>query len=192
MIGTGGERELRDSMLSASFDDDDDDDDSHQDSIIISILASFSHQCQQVVSHWSLSNSKSHHISRTLLSILADLNTALVCMVSILIWFLIPPVSFPSFWRLFQVGQQLLISPSTSCSTIFSTLLKQDPSISLPFRCLKFTLSVKQEQQNTPMASSFVFSFILFFFNLFFIFIFIYLFIFFFFFWHVVWSFGRD
>ena len=35
-----------------------------------------------MVFHWSLSDSKSPQVSRTLLSILADLNNAVVCMVS--------------------------------------------------------------------------------------------------------------
>ena len=35
-----------------------------------------------MVFHWSLSNSKSPHVSRTLLSILAVLNNAVVWMVS--------------------------------------------------------------------------------------------------------------
>ena len=35
-----------------------------------------------MVSHWNLYNSKSHQVSRTLLSILADLNNAVVWMVS--------------------------------------------------------------------------------------------------------------
>ena len=41
-------------------------------------FSSFSHQRQQMVFHWSLSDSKSPQISRTLLSILADLNNAVV------------------------------------------------------------------------------------------------------------------
>ena len=43
---------------------------------------SFSHQCQPLSFHWSLSDSKSPQVSRTLLSILADLNNAVVWMVS--------------------------------------------------------------------------------------------------------------
>ena len=51
--------------------------------IIISLLMSFS-QHQLMVFHWSLSDSKSPQVSRMLLSILADLNNAVVCMVLIL------------------------------------------------------------------------------------------------------------
>ena len=50
--------------------------------IIILLLESFSHQCQLMGSHWSLRDSKSPQISRTLLSFLADLNNAVTWMVS--------------------------------------------------------------------------------------------------------------
>ena len=43
---------------------------------------SFSHQHQSMVFHWSLSDSKFSQVSRTLLSILVDLNNAVVWMVS--------------------------------------------------------------------------------------------------------------
>ena len=53
---------------------------------IISYLAKFSHQFQLVAffKNLSLCDSMSPYVSRTLLSILADLNYVLVCMVSIL------------------------------------------------------------------------------------------------------------
>ena len=44
----------------------------------------FSHHCKPMVFHWSLSDSKSPQVSRTLLSILAVLNNIVVWMVSIL------------------------------------------------------------------------------------------------------------
>ena len=44
---------------------------------------SFSHQRYLVVFFWSLSDSKSHQVSRTLLSILADLSNAVVWVVYI-------------------------------------------------------------------------------------------------------------
>ena len=47
-------------------------------SIIILLLWSYSHQCQLVVFHWNLSKSRSPQISRTLLSILADFESAVV------------------------------------------------------------------------------------------------------------------
>ena len=52
--------------------------------IIILLFESFSHQLLQLVFYWSLSNSKSSQVSRTLLSILADHNNALFWMVMIL------------------------------------------------------------------------------------------------------------
>ena len=51
----------------------------------ISLLGSFFlHRCKLMVFYWSLSDSKSPQVSRTFLSILADLITAVVWMVSIL------------------------------------------------------------------------------------------------------------
>ena len=50
--------------------------------IIIKLLATFSHPLTLEVFHWSLSDSQSFQISRTLLSILIDLNTAVVWIVS--------------------------------------------------------------------------------------------------------------
>ena len=46
------------------------------------LLESFSHQCQLMVFHWSLSDSKSPQVSRALLSILAILNNSVVWTVS--------------------------------------------------------------------------------------------------------------
>ena len=46
------------------------------------LLEGFSHQCELMVFHRSLSDSKSPQVSRTLLSILAVLNNAVVWMVS--------------------------------------------------------------------------------------------------------------
>ena len=50
--------------------------------IIIYSFMSFPYQCLLIVPHWSLSDSKSPQVSRTLLSILAYLNNAVVWMVS--------------------------------------------------------------------------------------------------------------
>ena len=50
--------------------------------IIILFVWVFSHQRYLMVFHWSLSDSKSPQVSRTLLSILADLNNAVVSTVS--------------------------------------------------------------------------------------------------------------
>ena len=46
------------------------------------LLYSFSHQCYLMVFHWSLSDSNSPQVSRTLLRILAVLNNAVVWIVS--------------------------------------------------------------------------------------------------------------
>ena len=51
--------------------------------IIISFLASFSHQRLMTVFLWSLRDSKFPQVSKTLLSILANLNNSVVWMVSI-------------------------------------------------------------------------------------------------------------
>ena len=50
--------------------------------VIILLLESFSHEHYRMVFHWSLSDSNSPQISWTLLSILADLNNAVVWTVS--------------------------------------------------------------------------------------------------------------
>ena len=50
---------------------------------ILLLLASFSHQSSLMVFRWSLSDSRSSQVFRSLLSILADLNNAVVWMVSI-------------------------------------------------------------------------------------------------------------
>ena len=50
--------------------------------LLVLFCASFSHQCLeekiQIIFYWSLSDSKSHQISRTLQSILANFNSAVV------------------------------------------------------------------------------------------------------------------
>ena len=50
--------------------------------LFFKFLESFSHQITLMVFHWSLSDNKSPQVSRTLLSILAILNNAVVWMVS--------------------------------------------------------------------------------------------------------------
>ena len=50
--------------------------------LLLYSFESFSLRRQLMVSHWNLSDSKSLQVSRTLLSILADLNNAVVWMVS--------------------------------------------------------------------------------------------------------------
>ena len=50
--------------------------------IIILLIESFTYQRYLMVFHWSLSDNKSPQVSRTLRSVLADLNNALVLIVS--------------------------------------------------------------------------------------------------------------
>ena len=77
-----------------------------------------------MVFHWSLSDSKYPKFSSTLLSILADLNNAIVLMVSTRP--LISKSSSPIINPLvtYQVHQLQLVSPSFSCSIFFSILLQ--------------------------------------------------------------------
>ena len=87
--------------------------------MIISLLASFSHQRSLIVVQWNLSDSKFLRISTTLLSILVHLNNAVVLMVSNRSPISTPPVPFPDFLGLFQVRQLQLVSPSPSCSIYY-------------------------------------------------------------------------
>ena len=69
--------------------------------ILISILESFSHQLEKVVSYWSLSYSKSPPLSRTQSRILTNFRITVVWMV-IFFWSTIRTVYFPGSWGLFQ------------------------------------------------------------------------------------------
>ena len=89
-----------------------------------------------MVFHWSLSDSKSPRDSRTLLSILADLNNAVVWMVSTC-----PLISKSSnsctkilCW-LYRADQLQIVSLSLSCSIVFS-IIWQGPGIYPSFRFL--------------------------------------------------------
>ena len=72
-----------------------------------------------MVFHWSLRDSKFPLVSRTLLGILADLDNAGDCLVSLALFFPSRPVPLPILWGLFQVHQLQLVSPSSSCSIAF-------------------------------------------------------------------------
>ena len=65
---------------------------------------SFSHQCYMMIFHWKLNDSKSPQVSRTLLSILTDLNNTVV-------WMIASPI--------FLSIRLQLLSPSSSGSTVF-------------------------------------------------------------------------
>ena len=93
---------------------------------------------------------------RTLQSILADLDNAVVCM--FLIWSSILQSLFFSFclglWQPFQVCQLLLVSLSLSFFIAFSTLW-QYPSICLSLCFLSFPFCGQWEQQN-PLDAFFI------------------------------------
>ena len=99
--------------------------------IIIILLAYFSHQIQLMVFHRGLSDSKSSKVSKTLLSILADLDNAKVLIV--LIHPLISKSSSPFSQPLETVPnaklQKVLASPS--CSIGFSLLWHGTSNFSL-------------------------------------------------------------
>ena len=82
------------------------------DYIVIIFLASFSHQHWLMVFHWSLSDSKSPQVSRTLLSILTDSNNAILWMV------LIHPPNSNSFNSLSWFLEIVLSMPITLGITI--------------------------------------------------------------------------
>ena len=67
-------------------------------SIVVLAVVYFSHELMQVAFHLGLRDRKSPQITRTLLSILADLNQAVVWIVSILLRFSILLVPFQSLW----------------------------------------------------------------------------------------------
>ena len=62
----------------------------------------FSHQLTLMVFNWNLSDSKSPQVSRTLLSILADLNNTVVWTVSPVLLFTNHPVLVSILWWLYQ------------------------------------------------------------------------------------------
>ena len=62
-----------------------------------------------------MSDSKSTQVSKTLLSIQADLDNAVISMVATSHLFSSIPVSLPINWVLIQVHQTQLVTPSPSC-----------------------------------------------------------------------------
>ena len=96
-----------------------------------------------MVFHWSLSDSKSPQVSRTLLSILADLSNAVVWMVSFL-----SLVSLPQFF--FKLLESVPSAPVTTSITVtyvfhifFCFLLLFFFTLCLYFRLLLSTVTVK-------------------------------------------------
>ena len=101
-----------------------------------------------MVSHWSPSNSKSPQISRTLLSILTYLNSAVVWMV-----YARPSISNSSIlWWLFQVHQLQLVSPS--CSIDFYSPLARSKYCFF-FRFLLFSFCGQPGWENPLFGISF-------------------------------------
>ena len=93
---------------------------------------------------WILSDSKSPDFSWTLLSILADLNNVVVCMISILHLISSSINFFTSPWRLLPARQILF---DTMFHSIFTFLAKSNYlSLSLPSRSIYGPM----EQQNRP------------------------------------------
>ena len=109
--------------------------------IIIILCASFhiSYNRCTLVLYWNASDNKTPKISRTLTSILADFNSAVVCIVVIL-----PLISYsPSiFLRFSGTVQRAPITIGITVTFIFSSFssLSQGPGICLSFRFLIFFL----------------------------------------------------
>ena len=112
------------------------------------------HQHWVVVFHWNLRYSKSPQVSRTRLSILANLNNAVISMASL---HPPPPISNSSnslqaFWWPFQPHQLHLMLLSLSCST-FSFSGKIQVLVSL-FVFFDFCSVVWQDSEVHPTAGS--------------------------------------
>ena len=90
--------------------------------LLLLLLFEFSHQRLLMVSHWNLSDSNPPRVSRTLLSILADSNNAVVRMVPYFILFPSLPVLVLTIWWLYQEHQLQLVSLALSCSSFFNSL----------------------------------------------------------------------
>ena len=81
------------------------------------------HFCSKpLVFHWRINDSKSLHISMTLLNVLANLYIA-IWMVSMLPRISISLNLFSNLWGPFPEHQLLLVSPSPSCIIAFQLLL---------------------------------------------------------------------
>ena len=100
-------------------------------------FSSFSHQRKPMVSHWSLSKSKSSQVSRTLLTILANLDNAIVWMLSThplisrssnpctILWWLYKEHQYPRVCRTF-----LSILANLNNTVAYSDLIRPPISIS--------------------------------------------------------------
>ena len=99
-----------------------------------------------MISHWSLSDSKSLQVPWILLNILADLNNAVVWMISTgpLISKSSSPCTNPLV--IYQEHQLQLVSPSLLCSSVFSIPLHGSGTYP-SFRFLLILLSDQPGQQ---------------------------------------------
>ena len=80
---------------------------------------SFSLQHLLMVFHWSLSDSKSLQVSRTLLSILAYLSNSVIGCSSFVLLYPSPSHLVPILWWPYQVRQLPLVSQSCLCSIVY-------------------------------------------------------------------------
>ena len=109
--------------------------------LLLVVVVIFSCHLELVVFHWSLSDSKSPRIFRTLLSILVDFSSAEVWMVSILPLIFRSSNLFSRFLGLFQVPRLLLVQhrfliPLLLCSLInFKYLSGFSPSFTFILWC---------------------------------------------------------
>ena len=101
---------------------------------------------------WSLTDSKSTHVSRTLLGILADLNNVVVIVSTRPL----TPVPVSILWWLYQEYQLWWVSPSFSCSKVFFPILWQGPGTYLSFRFLSI-LPYGQPGQRSILFDIFLF-----------------------------------
>ena len=110
--------------------------------VIIILLTSFSHQCLVVIFYWNQSDGKSPEVTRTPLSILADLNSSVDWMVSILpLIFNSSSFFFPSLWWPFLEHQLQLVSPLPTCSKDFYFSGKVQVFVSYYYYSLEFFTS---------------------------------------------------
>ena len=120
---------------------------------MIFFLVSFPHRCKLIVFDWNLGDCTSPRIPRTLLSILANLNTVAVWRVSIC-----PPI-FNSSISLSKPLGTVLSAPITSSTTVIFRFHNFLSSLagSLFFHFLSFILCGPLGQQ-CPLYGKFSFS----------------------------------
>ena len=93
-----------------------------------------------IVFHWSLSDSKSPQVSRTLLSILVNHNNAVVWMVWTFFLFSSLLVPSPILWWLYRAHQLQLVPPLPLCFIVFFSSLARSRYLSLFSPTFSFTL----------------------------------------------------